>query len=154
MSHHPNDYRGSGSHHPPASSSNEHNQHNLHHHTQQHPNTAMSHGGNMPPPPTLLAPQLSGGSHSSSSSTTSSHDLNGGAANKLPRSHGGHLPGQAPGPADLTRLSHSELIQRVRKLEADLLKLASDHNHMIREANHRIQVGRIVLLAIMERSGD
>lgn len=45
-----------------------------------------------------------------------------------------------PGPADITRLSHPELVQRVRKLEADLLKLASDHNHMIREANHRIQV--------------
>ncbi|CAG7720960.1 unnamed protein product [Allacma fusca] len=43
------------------------------------------------------------------------------------------------GPVDITRLSHSELVQRVRKLEADLLKLASDHNHLIREANHRIQ---------------
>lgn len=45
-----------------------------------------------------------------------------------------------PGPADVSRLSHPELVQRVRKLEADLLKLATDHNHMIREANHRIQV--------------
>jgi len=41
---------------------------------------------------------------------------------------------------NLSRLSQNELIQRVKKLETDLLKLASDHNHMIREANLRIQV--------------
>jgi hypothetical protein len=42
-------------------------------------------------------------------------------------------------PTDLSRLSHNDLVHRVRKLESDLIKLASDHNHMIREANHRIQ---------------
>ena len=47
-------------------------------------------------------------------------------------------------PMDITRLSHAELVGRVRKLEADLLKLASDHNHMIRDANHRVQVCIII----------
>lgn len=44
------------------------------------------------------------------------------------------------GPIDINTLPHGELVQRVRKLESDLLKLASDHNHMIRTANHHIQV--------------
>jgi len=44
------------------------------------------------------------------------------------------------GPVDITTLPHAELVQRVRKLEWDILKLAKDHNHMIREANNRIHV--------------
>lgn len=86
----------------------------------------------VPPPPQSSAlsvaplPNHSGSSHSSSSSTSSANDLTG---MNNPKTR-----------ADLSRLSHAELIQRVRKLESDLIKLASDHNHMIREANHRIQV--------------
>jgi len=54
--------------------------------------------------------------------------------------------GVGMGPVDINSLSHTELVQRVRKLEADLLKLASDHNHMIREANHHIQVRQLSLI--------
>jgi len=68
-------------------------------------------------------------------------DLSSGNPNKGSRHHGhGQSSNNGPVPTDVGRLSHGELVQRVRKLEADLIKLASDHNHMIREANHRIQV--------------
>lgn len=87
--------------------------------------------------PIAPLPNHSGGSHSSSSST-SSHQFHDDLANPGALIAAGKAP--RSGPIDLTRLSQQELMQRVRKLEADLLKLASDHNHMIREANHRIQV--------------
>ncbi|ODN04269.1 Coiled-coil domain-containing protein 85A [Orchesella cincta] len=80
-------------------------------------------------------PPSSSGSSSSVNTHQSNHNEDLNALASASGKHSGR-----PGPADITRLSHPDLIQRVRKLEADLLKLASDHNHMIREANHRIQV--------------
>ena len=43
----------------------------------------------------------------------------------------GHGPGPGPvgPPSDIARLSHSELVQRVKKLEVDLIKLASGMFH-------------------------
>ena len=70
---------------------------------------------------------------------TEFRDLDGQGNSKI-QVRGSAVPGLTTGPVDITSLPHNELVQRVRKLEADLLKLASDHNHMIREANHHIQV--------------
>lgn len=95
-------------------------------------------GGNNVGGGTFHNPPSSSGSSNSVNTHLSNHteDLN----NPLPSSLQHGKPSGRPGPADITRLSHPDLVQRVRKLEADLLKLATDHNHMIREANHRIQV--------------
>lgn len=110
------------------------NRHHNHHQQQQQQHHRNNSGGGK---------NSSSSSTTSTTSTTRSTSVAGISAGIPGGGQGGVVNGIGSGgyqPVDLYSLSQNDLVQRVKKLEADLLKLACDHNTMIREANHQIQV--------------